>query len=378
MASLTHTPKRLALSYVVDWIVIIGIAAVGAGFWKITPNHRPFSPVDPDISFPYVEHEKISTGLLVTIALVIPALVTAFVTLVFAPGPGVSRGTPKSLMWRMKLWEWNTAWMGLALALATTFFFTEGLKNVIGRPRPDLLSRCNLDPATVQQYALGGEGSQLPLWNLLVSSTACRQPNASKLNDGFASFPSGHSSFSWAGMFYLTLFLCSKFSVTIPYLLPYTFESSTQDAKRYDQGLIDGDSDNFKNDAPASTKSRSVPLRKQAAAPPTYLLILPLICISIPAYVASTRFSDFRHHGFDIIFGSLMGTVISYIGFRMYHLPIRRGAGWSWGPRSVSKAWGIGVGPQGYTDGNGAMTKKRDLEAANEPRNSALVSSGEV
>ena len=94
----------------------------------------------------------------------------------------------------MKLWEWNTAWMGLGLALATTFLFTEGLKDVIGKPRPDLLSRCNLDPATVQQYALGGEGNQLPLWNLLLSSTACRQPDTAKLDDGFASFPTGHSS----------------------------------------------------------------------------------------------------------------------------------------------------------------------------------------
>ena len=171
-----------------------GIAAVGAGFWKVTPNHRPFSPVSPDISFPYVEHQKISSGLLVTIALVIPAVVTAIVALVFSPGPGITRGMSRSIMWRMKLWEWNTAWMGLALALATTFFFTEGMKNLYGKPRPDLLSRCNLDPATVQQYALGGEGDQLPLWHLLVSSTACRQPDSAKLNDGFHSFPSGHSS----------------------------------------------------------------------------------------------------------------------------------------------------------------------------------------
>lgn len=377
MESLKHTSKRLALSYVVDWIVIIGIAAVGAGFWKKTPNHRPFSPVDPDISFPYVEHEKISTGLLVTIALIIPAIITAFVTLVFTPGFEVSRGMPKSRIWRMKLWEWNTAWMGLALGLATTFFFTEGLKNVIGRPRPDLLSRCNLDPATVQQYALGGEGSQLPLWNLLISSTACRQPSASKLNDGFASFPSGHSSFSWAGMFYLALFLCSKFSITIPYLLPYTYTSSTQDLKEHAQGLIDRHSDNSKTDDFASTKSASVPPREQAAAPPTYLFILPLICISIPAYVASTRFSDFRHHGFDIIFGSLMGTILSYISFRMYHLPIRRGAGWSWGPRSVSRAWGKSMGTQGYIDGDGTSIKKRDLEAGNGPSISALASSSE-
>ncbi|CAD6587973.1 MAG: hypothetical protein ASARMPREDX12_003063 [Alectoria sarmentosa] len=377
MKSLTHTSKRLALSYVVDWIVIIGIAAVGAGFWKQTPNHRPFSPVDPDISFPYVEHEKISTGLLVTIALIIPAFVTAVVSLVFTPGPGLSQGTPTSRIWRMKLWEWNTAWMGLALGLATTFFFTEGLKNLIGRPRPDLLSRCNLDPANVQQYALGGEGSQLPLWNLLISSTACRQPSVSKLNDGFASFPSGHSSFSWAGMFYLTLFLCSKFSVTIPYLLPHMYTSSTRDLKGDDHDPVDGASDTTKPEDFASTQDASLPPRKQAAAPPTYLFILPIVCISIPTYVASTRFSDFRHHGFDVIFGALMGSIISYISFRMYHLPIRRGAGWSWGPRSASKAWGKSIGTQGYTNENGLVTKRRDLEAGNGPSNSALASSSE-
>ena len=178
-------------------------------------------------------------------------------------------------------------------------------------------------------------------------------------------------------MFYLTLFLCSKFAVTIPYLLPYTYESSLRDTKGYSQGVLDGESENAKSEALTFAKSNPVPLRKQAAAPPTYTLILPIICISIPAYVASTRFSDFRHHGFDIIFGSLMGILISYLSFRMYHLPIRRGAGWSWGPRSVSRAWGIRVGTQGYADGNGSLIQKRDLEAGNGPSEPALEHSSE-
>ena len=168
-------------------------------------------------------------------------------------------------------------------------------------------------------------------------------------------------------MFYLTLFLCSKFSVTIPYLLPYNYEASVRNTRDYDRSLLDGDSEETKDDTFASAKRTSVPLRKQAAAPPTYLFILPLLCISIPTYVASTRFSDFRHHGFDIIFGSLMGILISYISFRMYHLPIRRGAGWSWGPRSASRAWGIGMGTRGYTDGSELLTKKSDVEAGNGP-----------
>ena len=182
---------------------------------------------------------------------------------------------------------------------------------------------------------------------------------------------------SWAGMFYLTLFLCSKFSITIPYLFPSTYEASREDGKAYNQGVPDGESENYKNEIVASAKSASVPPREQAAAPPTYLFIVPLICISIPAYVASTRFSDFRHHGFDIIFGALMGIVISYLSFRMYHLPIRRGAGWSWGPRSVSRAWGIGVGTQGYTDGNGQLDKKRDLESGHGPNSTMLANSSE-
>ena len=170
------------------------IALVSVGFLKKSPNHRPFSPVDPDISFPYVEREKVSSGLLVVISLIIPAVITALIALIFTPGPTTSRDIPKYTIWRKKLWEWNTAWMGLGLGLALTYFFTEGLKDLIGKPRPDLLSRCNLDPATVQQYALGGYGGKLPLWNALVSYTACNQPDVSKLNDGFASFPSGHAA----------------------------------------------------------------------------------------------------------------------------------------------------------------------------------------
>ena len=179
-------------------------------------------------------------------------------------------------------------------------------------------------------------------------------------------------------MFYLTLFFCSKFSITVPYLLPYSYETSSRYNKGHDHDLPNGNPDSSKEDVIASSQSTLVPLRKQAAAPPTYLFILPLITISIPVYVSSTRFSDFRHHGFDILFGSLMGIIISYISFRMYHLPIRRGAGWSWGPRSVSRAWGIGVGTQGYTGDNESITKRRDVELGTvETRNGVVISSNQ-
>src|SRR3954462_7029877 len=98
----------LVLSYVFDWIVIIAAAAVGAVFSIITPNKRPFSLVDPDISFPFVHKEKISTAVLGVCALVAPAVIIFLVSILLVPGPTVPKSTPKSLIWKRKLWEWHT------------------------------------------------------------------------------------------------------------------------------------------------------------------------------------------------------------------------------------------------------------------------------
>lgn len=74
----------------------------------------------------------------------------------------------------------------------------------VGRPRPDLFSRCQL-PAGLTSNPTHG----------LTSWTVCTQTD--KLQDGFRSFPSGHSSFGWTGMWYLELYLmASKLTVAPP------------------------------------------------------------------------------------------------------------------------------------------------------------------
>ena len=165
-------------------------------------------------------------------------------------------------------------------------------------------------------------------------------------------------------MSYLALFLCLKFSISIPYLLPYPYRAhkanaavdpSTQDP------LMAGDTSDQ-----SVTNDTSVSLRDQGAAPPAYLFILPLILIALATYVAATRYSDFRHHGFDILFGTIMGTAISWTSFRIYHMPIRRGAGWSWGPRSASRAFGTRFGNHGYV--NDRIAETRDQEASADSR----------
>lgn len=173
------------------------IAAAGGGISFTTPYHRPFSPQDFDISYPYVEKDRISTSLLVIISLVAPAVIIFLVSVIFVPGPTIRKGTPRYKTFRIKLWEWNTGWMGLGLALASTFVLTEGVKHLTGKPRPDLLNRCNPDlgPESLDTYTVGG----VKIFNglVMVSSTICRQKNKDILDDGFKSFFSGHSSCSY-------------------------------------------------------------------------------------------------------------------------------------------------------------------------------------
>lgn len=352
----------LVLSYVVDWIVIIVAAGVGAIFSTVTPNKRPFSLVDADISFPYVHKEKISTATLIICGLVAPAVIIFLITFIFVPGPTVPKSTPKPLIWRRKLWEWHAGWLGLGLALASAFLITDGMKNLFGKPRPDLLSRCNPDLNNIANYAVGGF-AQTKEGFLLVTAAICQNKDKSIMDDGFRSFPSGHSSFSAAGLIYLSLFLASKFSITFPFLAPSpwnagtsrfsAFPSRAEKPQRRPGQKISSDKSEPSSEVDhylqrSDYNNIIVAVRNQAAAPPVYLLVIVVIPFFASIYIASTRWSDFRHHGFDILFGYFIGAVSAIFAFRYYHLPLSQGAGWSWGPRSRDRSFWAGVGVGNY------------------------------
>lgn len=119
--------------------------------------------------------------------------------MIFVPGPTRQKDTPRSKAFGIKLWEWNTGWMGLGLALASAFFLTEGVKNLTGKPRPDFLNRCNpdLSAESVATHTVGGVGQKIFNGLVMVSSTICRPKNKETLDDGFKSFFSGHASCSY-------------------------------------------------------------------------------------------------------------------------------------------------------------------------------------
>lgn len=235
---------------------------------------------------------------------------------------------------------------------------TQGMKLLFGKPRPDLLSRCQPDLNRISEFTVNPVAEGYSNYWVLVTSGICTNTDQDILQDGFKSFPSGHASFSWGGLLYLTLFLASKFSVAIPFMPPRPFSTDPAHVSAVAPSNLKNRTVlplHTKSDLSSSThpEEKVVPDRYQAAAPPVYTLILILIPIGAAIYICSTRFTDYRHFGFDLIFGSLIGITTSWFSFRWYHLPVTRGAGWSWGPRSYKRSWGIGVGVGSYVGTEG-------------------------
>lgn len=157
---------------------------------------------------------------------------------------------------------------------------------------------------------------------LLVRLTTCSVRNAVVLM----------SLVSFAGMVYLTLWLCAKFSVAFPYIGPLAFgaraPAAVTQVQKTETEL-----------ASTTTNPLAISPRDQGAAPPVYLQILAFVPVCVAFFVACSRYHDHRHAGFDIISGSLLGIFFAYVGFHMYHLPLRRSDGWAWAARSRRHAF---------------------------------------
>lgn len=137
---------------------------------------------------------------------------------------------------------------------------------------------------------------------------------------------------SFAGMVYLTLWLCAKFSVAFPYIGPLAFGARAPAAATQVQKTEN-------EQATATSTPLSTSPRDQGAAPPVYLQILAFVPVCVAFFVACSRYHDHRHAGFDIISGSVIGIFFAYVGFHMYHLPLRRSDGWAWAARSRRHAF---------------------------------------
>ncbi|KAI9268914.1 phosphatidic acid phosphatase type 2/haloperoxidase [Phascolomyces articulosus] len=236
-----HT-RRLVFSYGKDWLLVFIMTIVFFMVDLIPPFHREFSLQDTTIMYTYTENETVPPWSLALICLVAPMAVIGLISLCF----------------QRSIHDFHSGVLGLCLALSMTIMLTDIIKITSGRPRPDFISRC--------QPPAGSVDPPLGISNVSICTTPI---DSHIMVDGYKSFPSGHSSFSFAGLGYTAFYLGGKM---------HMFDERGHTYKCF------------------------------TFAFPSLGAIL----------VAISRTCDYRHHWQDVFIGSLLGT-IAYFAYRQYY-----------------------------------------------------------
>ncbi|CAO3665063.1 unnamed protein product [Umbelopsis ramanniana] len=215
------------------------------GSHYVPPFHQEFYLDDWSIRYPYSVKERVSFTALLLISVLAP-LVCSYVRY-------MQEQQERQLMA-------FAVQSGLFFALTFTLMFTDVLKITIGEPRPDMLARCAPSVTTSPAESL-------------LNVAICNGVANIDLQDGFKSFPSGHSSYSFAGLGFLSLYLCGKLHIF--------------DHKGH-----------------------------------VWKSLLVMIPIMGAILVAISRIMDYRHHPWDVIFGSLLGFAAAYFSYHQYYPPL--------------------------------------------------------
>ncbi|XP_073825701.1 uncharacterized protein isoform X2 [Musca autumnalis] len=159
---------------------------------------------------------------------------------------------------RAASWAWT-------LILGLNGLATSLLKISVGRPRPDFYYRCFPDGIMhLTSNVTSNTDNMLDLFNCTGSITA--------INEGRKSFPSGHSSFAFAGFGFITYYVGAK-------LHAFNYRGRGQSWR-------------------------------------LCIAIAPLVLATL---VAVSRTCDYHHHWEDVTVGGIIGLVVSYYIYRQYY-----------------------------------------------------------
>ncbi|KAF3431935.1 hypothetical protein FNV43_RR26671 [Rhamnella rubrinervis] len=237
-----------------DWIILLLLVIIEATLLAIHPFHR-FVGKDmmEDLKYP-MKANTVPIWAVPMYAVLLPI----FIFVLF-------------YIRRRDVYDLHNSILGLLFAVLITGVITDAIKDAVGRPRPDFFWRCF--PDGIDNYDKWG-------------NVVCHGKE-SDLKEGHKSFPSGHTSWSFAGLGFLSLYLCGKIKV---------FDRKGHIAK-------------------------------------LCIVFFPLLVASL---VGVSRVDDYWHHWQDVFAGGLLGLVVATFCYSQFYAPPYNDEGW--GPYAYFRA----------------------------------------
>ncbi|KAJ1263931.1 hypothetical protein BS78_09G224300 [Paspalum vaginatum] len=234
----THGGK-VARLHLFDWLVLALLVAIEVGLNVIEPFHR-FVGEDmmADLRYP-LKKNTVPVWAVPIYAVIGPMVVFVGV-----------------YVKRRNVYDMHHAVLGLLFSVLITGVLTDAIKDGVGRPRPNFFWRCFPDGVAYDNITGGVLCDGVP----------------SVIKEGHKSFPSGHSSWSFAGLGFLSWYLAGKMKA---------FDRRGHVAK-------------------------------------LCVVLLPLL---LAAMVAVSRVDDYWHHWQDVFAGGILGLVVASFCYLQFFPP---------------------------------------------------------
>ncbi|KAL9246249.1 hypothetical protein vseg_019809 [Gypsophila vaccaria] len=246
--------SKLARKHIYDWLILVLLVAIDVGLNRISPFDR-YVGKDMMDGLKYPFH---------------PNTIPFWSVYVYAVAFPIFIFLIRYLM-RKDVHDLHHAILGILYAILITSVITDSIKLAVGRPRPNFFWRCFPDGKAFYDH----------LGNVICDG------EHKDIKEGHKSFPSGHTSLSFAGLGFLSLYMAAKIQA---------FDRNGHVCK-------------------------------------LCVVLLPLLSAAL---VGVSRVDDYWHHWTDVFAGALIGLTTSFFCYHQFFSLPNHSKGW--GPYSYFKA----------------------------------------